>query len=211
MPQAKTFAQRKSLYSISPRVLMTQRWIATLPGKTGKSLDQWIALLKKSGPRTEKERREWLKTKHKLGTNAAWWIAERADGKNMEDDDPVAYLEAAEKYVDQMFTESKAALLPIYDELLQLGLKQGKDVKACPCQTIVPLYRNHVFAQIKPATRTRIDFGFALRDTKASGRLIDTGGYAKKDRITHRIPITSTADIDDEVRRWLKAAYDLDA
>ncbi len=210
MPQAKTLAQRKSLYSISPRVQMTQRWIATLPEKTGKSLEQWIALVKKSGPPTEKERREWLKTKYKLGTNAAWWITERADGKNTEDDDPVAYLKAAEKYVDQMLSGSKAALWPIYDELLQLGLKQGKDVKACPCQTIVPLYRNHVFAQIKPATRARIDFGFALRDTKASGRLIDTGGYAKKDRITHRIPITSTADIDDEVRRWLKAAYDLD-
>jgi len=110
-----------------------------------------------------------------------------------------------------MFNGSKAALRPIYDELLQLGLKQGKDVKACPCRTIVPLYRNHVFAQIKPTTRTRIDFGFALRDTKASGRLIDTGGYAKKDRITHRIPITSAADINDEVKRWLKTAYDLEA
>jgi len=210
MPQAKTFAQRKSLYSVHPGVLTTQRWVADLPQKTGKSLEQWIALVKKSGPPTEEDRREWLRTKHNLGTNAAWWIAERADGKNTEDDDPVAYLKAAEKHVDQMLSGSKAALWPIYDELLQLGLKQGKDVKACPCQTIVPLYRHHVFAQIKPSTRTRIDFGFALRETKASGRLIDTGGYAKKDRITHRIPITSTAHIDDEVRRWLKAAYDLD-
>lgn len=167
--------------------------------------------MKKSGPSTEKERREWLKAKHKLGTNAASWIAERAAGKGKETDDPAVYLEAAEDYVARMFSESKAALRPIYDELLQLGLEQGKDVKACPCQTIVPLYRNHVFAQIKPTTRTRIDFGFALQDTKTTGRLIDTGGYAKKDRITHRIPITSTVDVDDEVRRWLKMAYDLDA
>jgi hypothetical protein len=34
--------------------------------------------------------------------------------------------------------------------------------------------------------RTRIDFGLALKDTPATGRLIDTGGFAKKDRITHR-------------------------
>ena len=97
------------------------------------------------------------------------------------------------------------------DELLRLGLKQGKDVKACPCKTIVPFYRKHVFAQIKPATRTRIDFGFALQDTPASGRLLDTGGRAKGDRITHRIPVTKPEDIDDEVRHWLKTAYDLDA
>ena len=34
---------------------------------------------------------------------------------------------------------------------------------------------------------------------------------AKGDRITHRIPITSLEEIDDEVRRWLKTAYELDA
>jgi hypothetical protein len=102
-------------------------------------------------------------------------------------------------------------LRPIYDALLKVGLGTGKEAKACPCQTIVPLYRNHVFAQIKPTTQTRIDIGFALKDMKATGRLIDTGGFAKKDRITHRIPISSVNDIDDEVKHWLKVAYDLDA
>jgi hypothetical protein len=110
-----------------------------------------------------------------------------------------------------MFAGGKAPLRPVYDELLALGLSLGPDVKACPAKTIVPLYRNHVFAQIKPAARTRIDLGFALKDTPVTGRLIDTGGFAKKDRITHRISIASLADIDDEVRRWLKVAYDMDA
>jgi len=201
----------KALYSVHPGVLMTQKWIAELPEKTGKTLEDWIVLVKKAGPPTEKERRDWLKQEHGLGTNSAWWIAERAEGKGGEDGDPELYLQAAEVYVEEMFAGSKAGLRPIYDELLNLGLGVGKDVKACPCKTIVPLYRNHVFAQIKPTTRTRIDFGFALGDLKATGRLIDTGGYAKKDRITHRIPITTPADIDDEVKRWLKKAYDLDA
>ncbi|HSD48104.1 MAG TPA: DUF5655 domain-containing protein, partial [Pyrinomonadaceae bacterium] len=121
------------------------------------------------------------------------------------------YLKQAERDVDNMFSGKKAALRPIYDALLNLGLKTGKEAKACPCQTIVPLYRNHVFAQIKPTTQTRIDLGFALGDMKPTGRLIDTGGFAKKDRITHRIPITSLDDIDDEVKHWLKVAYDRDA
>jgi hypothetical protein len=53
--------------------------------------------------------------------------------------------------------------------------------------------------------------GFALGARKAEGRLIDTGGYAKKDRITHRIPITAVSEIDDEVKKWLRAAYEADA
>ncbi|HYW42714.1 MAG TPA: DUF5655 domain-containing protein [Bryobacteraceae bacterium] len=201
----------KSIYSVHPGVLTTQAWAATLKEKTGHSLDEWLALVKKTGAKTEKERREWLKTAHGLGTNSAWWIAERAEGKGTETDDPAAYLRAAEGYVEEMFRGAKAALRPIYDELLRLGLSIGQDVKACPCQTIVPLYRHHVFAQIKPTTRTRIDLGFALGARKAEGRLIDTGGYARKDRITHRIPISAAAEIDAEVKRWLRAAYDADA
>jgi hypothetical protein len=201
----------KSRYSVHPGVVMTQKWVATLKETSGRSLDEWIALVKKSGPKTEKERREWLKAKHNLGTNSAWWIAERAEGKGAEDADPDLYLAAAEKYVEEMFAGSKAATRPLYDALLDLGLSAGKDVKACPCKTIVPLYRNHVFAQIKPATRTRVDFGFALGDQKAGGRLIDTGGFAKKDRITHRIAIESLKDIDGEVKRWLRTAYERDA
>ncbi|MBK6425355.1 MAG: hypothetical protein IPF82_03880 [Blastocatellia bacterium] len=55
--------------------------------------------------------------------------------------------------------------MPLYEELLALGLSMGDDVKACPCKTIVPFYRKHVFAQIKPTTITRIDFGLALKIT----------------------------------------------
>ena len=211
MSKTATQPTRKSIYGVHPGVAMTQKWIAELKPKTGRSLDEWLRFIKKNGPKELKARREWLKAEHGLGTNSAWWLADRADGKDEEAGDPDAYLKAAEGYVEKMFSGSKSELRPIYDALLKLGLSVGKEAKACPCQTIVPLYRNHVFAQIKPTTRTRIDFGFALGDTKAKGRLIDTSGFARKDRITHRIEITSLKDIDDEVKRWLKVAYDRDA
>ena len=211
MPAVATKPKKKSIYGVHPGVAMTQKWIAELKPKTGRSLDEWLTFIKKNGPKDLKARREWLKAEQGLGTNSAWWLADRAEGKDTEMGDPDAYLGAAEGYVEKMFSGSKAGLRPIYNALLKLGLSVGKEAKACPCQTIVPLYRNHVFAQIKPTTRTRIDFGFALGDTKAKGRLIDTGGFAKKDRITHRIEITSLKDIDDEVKRWLKVDYDRDA
>jgi hypothetical protein len=178
-------------YSVHPGVRMTQKWVTTIREKSGRSLDEWMTLVKKSGAKTEAERRDWLKREHKLGMNTASALAEWAEGKGREMADEKAYLKAAEGYVDQMYSGPKAALRPLYDALLKLGLSLGKDAKACPCGTIVPLYRNHVFAQIKPATQTRIDMGFALKDTKPKGRLIETGGYAKKDRITHRIEIRS--------------------
>ena len=212
MPRTSA-AKAKSLYAVHPGVAMVQKWVAELKPKTGRSLEEWLALVKKEGPKEEKSRRDWLKSKHKLGTNSAWWIAERAEGKGIEDNDPEAYLQAAVQYVEVQYAGPKEQLRPVYDELLALGLSQGPDAKACPCKTIVPLYRNHVFAQIKPTTNSRIDLGLSLTHYKGKlpKRIIDTGGAAKKDRITHRIELTSTSEIDSEVKKWLKTAYDLDA
>lgn len=203
-------AQSKSTFDVHPAVAMAQSVIAAMKEKTGRSLEDWLEVVGNDGPPTEKERRDWLKAKHGLGTNYAGCIAEISVGKG-EEFSPEGYLRLAGQYVEELFALPKAGLRPIYDALLAASLKLGKDVRVCPCQTFVPLYRNHVFAQIKPATRTRVDFGLALKDTKTPKRLIDTGGFAKKDRITRRIEISSLGDIDDEVRRWMKAAYDMDA
>ncbi len=197
-------------YSVHPGVAQIKKWIQELPKKTGRSLEEWIALTQDSGPPTETERRNWLKKEHKLGTISAAWIAGRLEGKNTEEDSPEAYLKTAAEWVEAQYSGPRAALRPLYEQLLKLGFSLGKDVKACPCKTMVPFYRNHVFEQIKPATNTRIDLGFALGNMKTPKRLIDTGGYAKKDRITRRIEIKSKADIDDEVKRWLKKAYEMD-
>jgi hypothetical protein len=189
---------------------MVAKWKEELPGKTGHSLEEWITLTKKSGSASEKSRREWLKKEHKLGFYSASWIAERAEGKGTEEDSAESYLKFADKWVAAQYAGPRAALRPLYEQLLKLGLSLGKDVKACPGKTIVPLYRHHVFAQIKPATNKRIDLGLALGNMKTPKRLIDTGGFAKKDRITRRIEIKSKNDIDDEVKKWLEWAYAMD-
>lgn len=206
-----TAAKTISPYSTHPSVAMVQKGIKELTAKTGRPLEEWIALTRHSGPATERERREWLKREHKLGMNYASWIAERSTGDGAGVfDSPESYLKTAGEWVEAQYSGARAGLRPLYEQLLKLGFSLGKDVKACPCRTMVPLYRKHVFAQIKPSTNTRIDLGFALGNMKTPGRLIDTGGYEKKDRITRRIEIKSKADINDEVKRWLTKAYDMD-
>jgi len=209
----KSAAQTAPLYDVHPGVSMVQKWIVDLKPKTGRSLDEWVDLLNKDGPKDYHSRRAWLKSKHKLGTNSAWWIAERAEGKGGEEDSPERYLATAVKYVEDQYAGKKSALRPIYDRLLSLAKSLGPDVKACPCKTMVPLYRNHVFAQLKPTTNSRLDLGlcFTTYKGKLPKRVIDTGGLAKKDRITHRIELSSLAQIDAGLTKWLRAAYDLDA
>jgi hypothetical protein len=198
---------KQSPYSLHPSYAMEEGYAKKLFERTGKTMDEWVAIVKQLGPPTEKERRAWLKDEHGFTTNYASWVAERAEGRgSAERYDP-------EGMVEEMFAGPKAGLRPLYDRLLEMGLGLGSDVKVCPCKTIVPFYREHVFAEVKPTTRTRIDFGLALAkvDRPLPERLIDTGGLAKKDRITHRFALSSLKDIDKEVEKWLKIAYDADA
>lgn len=208
MPKSQT--NRNHSYSVHPSVAMVQSWLVTLPEKTGRSLSEWMTVIQTAGPATEKERRVWLKQEFNLGTNTASWLAERAAGKGTEEDTPEAYLEAALQYVEDQYAGKKAHLRPVYEALLQLGFSLGEDIKVCPGKTIVPLYRNHVFAQIKAPNLSRIDLSFALKGIPTTGRLINTGGAEKGDRLTHRLEIATLEAIDDEVKHWLKVAYDLD-
>jgi len=205
-------SKSRSIYSVHPGVSMVQKWVADLENKSGQTLEQWMKLIVQKGPAGIKERSAWLKKEFQIGGNTASWMAQRAGTSGPTwDESEESYLAIAPQYVDEMFAGPKAGLLPIYHQLLELGQSLGPDVKFCPCKTIVPFYRNHVFAQVKPSTRTRIDFGLALGDTKATGKLIDTGGFAKKDRITHRFEVSNSKDIGAELKKWLKAAYERDA
>jgi hypothetical protein len=204
-------ASAKQHYDPHPGLAMVRRWIDTLKAKSGRDVDEWKALVLKNAPAGTNERRDWLKNEYGLGTNIAAWIVDYAEGRgDLEEGDPAKYIARAHQYVETMFSGSKAALRPLYDKLYALTRSLGKDVKLSPAKTIVAVYRNHVIAQIKPATRTRIDFGLALKDTPAKGRLVDTGGFAKKDRITHRIEITKPGDVDGFVEAHLRRAYEMD-
>lgn len=207
----KKAARTEALYDVNPGVYMVMKWVAELKEKTGRTLEEWLKFIVKNGPKELRPRTQWLKEKHGIGSNTAGWLAERAGGQPTWDESEEAYLAMAPKFVAEMFSGKKEHLLPLYHELLELGRTLGDDVKFCPCKTIVPFYRNHVIAQVKPSTNSSIDFGLALGDTKAKGKLIDTGGFKKKDRITHRFAISTLDDIDAEVEHWLKIAYDRDA
>ena len=108
---------------------MVQNWVATLKEKTGRSLDDWLALVKKSGPKTEKERRAWLKTVHGLGMNTALGDrrTRRAQGLRIRQSGGLSRgrPEVRRKHV-YMFSGPKAASLPLYDDLLRSASALGR-------------------------------------------------------------------------------------
>lgn len=199
-------AGAKNPYSVHPGVEMTRKWAEALEGRTGRTLEQWVEHARRKGPKDEKERRAWLKEEG-LDGRTAWWLAQKAGEEGPAwDDDPATYLRRAPALVDAQFSGRKAALRPVYDALLARGLSLGPDVRVCPCGTMVPFYRKFVFAEIHASTADRVDLGLALGDVEPGGRL-EKVPQAAGNRVGHRISLSSPAEVDAEVDRWLREAY----
>lgn len=172
-----------------------------LPRKTGRTFDEWVALTKKPGLASRKERIAWLKSEHKLGSVTALFIAAEAEGKSIVDE-----YSNEDALLDAMYAGERAALRPLYDELAKTAKKLGKDVDLTVCKTYVGIRRGKQFAMVKP-WKTRVDLGLVLRGVQPAGRLGPAGPIGSE-RMTHRIAISTKKEIDGELKAWLRRAYE---
>ena len=204
-------SSKQQHYDLHPALAYLAAVERNLPKTTGRSMQAWVRIIRQAGIRDAKHCRAWLKQTHKLGGTTVALLTAKFEGKGEHDADPKVYLKQAPKYVESLYA-AKPNLRPVHDTLIRLARGLGKDVKVCPCKTIIPLYRNFVFAQIKPTTKTRIHFGLALKHCKVKPpkTLKPTGGLERGDRITHAFALAASADITPEVKRWLKIAYEQD-
>ncbi len=171
-----------------------QTMIANMPEKTGKSLEQWKALLKTKTFEKHSHAVKFLKEEHGVTHGFANTIVTLSKEESTSDTDLVT-----NQY------KGKEALTPIYEALVQVMTTFGKDVKAVPKKTSVSMVRNKQFALIKPATKTRIDLGLKLKDKPTTERLENSGPFGTM--CTHRVKITSVNDINAELLNWLEEAY----
>lgn len=129
---------KKNPYSVHPGILMMEQWVKTLPEKTGRSLDQWIQLVKREGPPTTSERRAWLKKDHQLGTNIAATIVERAEGRGEVEASAAAYLDAAPGLVEAMLPGQNRISAPSSMTSSLLGSPWEKTCESLPAGRSCP-------------------------------------------------------------------------
>lgn len=95
-------------------------------------------------------------------------------------------------------------LKQVYTNLLDQALSLGKDVEQAPKKGYVSLRRRKQFAMLQPGARW-INLGMILAGRPPSGRLEAADKWNAL--FTHRVRVATTAEIDDELEAWLRAAY----
>jgi hypothetical protein len=198
-------AKTKSKYSPHPGLMSEAADKEKLRAATGKTFDEWVALARRKGPKTQRECRGWLQKEHGHKMREAWWIATTA----VADDDQPNY-SSPESLVDALYSGAKAALRPVHEKVIDAALSCGSDVIATSCKTMVPLYRKHVFAELRPVAGA-VECRLSLGDAAAKGRLAAVSGREPGARLSHLVLLESESDVDAEFKGWLAGAYELGA
>ena len=167
---------------------------ANLLKNTGKSLDQWADLVRKSGIAKHGDQMKLLKETHGLGHGYANLICASAKGAfDVPEDDLLSGQFAG-----------KESLRPVYDALEAFAKGMGKDVEISPKKTSVAFRRSKNFAVTTPASKTRLDLGLNLKGHPGTDRLLPEKPGSM---CTHKVKLESAKDVDAEVKAWLKEAY----
>ncbi|PZX53813.1 uncharacterized protein DUF4287 [Algoriphagus ratkowskyi] len=176
-----------------------QTMIDNLEKNTGKSLDQWIALVHKEGLKKHGEILKFLKSDHEFTHGFANLVAHKAlksDAASASDSDEL---------INKQY-KGKEHFLPIYEKLRTEIKTFGIDVEFAPKVSYVSLKRKKQFAMLIPATKTRFEIGLNLKGLPAEGILeIDT---KTNGMCSHKIFLSDKSEINSKVITWIKTAYE---
>lgn len=167
--------------------------IDNMPEKTGRSLKDWQRIVAASGSARHGEIMKLLKGDYGVTHGFANLIAQKCIG-NLDIDEQDLL---ANQY------KGKEALKLVHDAIIAFASELGDDLEIAPKKTSVSLRRTKQFALIQPSTKTRIDLGLNLKGVEPQGRLETMKGMC-----THKISLTQVAEVDDEVKTWLRTAFE---
>ncbi|WP_373497447.1 DUF4287 domain-containing protein [Aquiflexum sp.] len=174
-----------------------QTMLDNLHKNTGKSLDQWIAVVKAKSFEKHGQIMKFLKEEEGLTHGFANLIALKTlatDAGSVEDKNEL---------IENQY-KGKEHFRPIYDHLINEISKFGNDIEIAPKNANVSLRRKKQFALLHPITKTRFEIGINLKGQDPSGKLLPSGNAM----CTHKINLSGLEDIDDEVMNWVKKAYE---
>jgi len=178
---------------------MEETMIKNLKEKYGRSLEEWIKIVKSTGIEKHGEIVKFLKQEHGFTHGFANLVSLKSRGTDAGSAD------SAESLVKDQY-EGKESLFPLYEKLIEAVTGFGRDVEIAPKRAYVSLRRKKQFALVQPSTKIRLDIGINLKGTNPTERLEASGSFNAM--CSHRVRTAEITDIDSDLINWLKLAYE---
>lgn len=180
-----------------------QAYLDNIKKKTGKTPDQFKTLAKKKGLLGPSVKAAavlaWLKADYDLGHGHA--MAIYATFKSAFE----PKISVGEQ-IDKHFVGARAVWRKTYARLMTRVEKFGSDVSIDPTDTYLSILRKGKKFAIVQVTADRFDVGIKLKGVKPDSRFKASGKWNAM--VTHRVRIESAKDVDVELERRLREAYD---
>ncbi|MEL7144721.1 MAG: DUF5655 domain-containing protein [Bacteroidota bacterium] len=176
-----------------------KKMIENLQKNTGKSLQQWVDIVKGSGWQKHGEIIKYLKSDHGFTHGFANLVAHKSKGSDA----------GSAVNPDDLITtqyKGKESLRPIYDRMKEVLKAFGDDVAFAPKKAYVSVKRKKQFAILQPSTKTRFDVGIQLKEVEPTERLLKSGSW--NTMVSHRVKIAEVGEVNEELAGWLKEAYE---
>ena len=178
-----------------------QTQLDNIQKKTGKSLDELTAIVRKSGLSKHGEIRDYLKRELGLGhgdANALVHEVFQSDGQR------AAEGKSTDAVLDEIYVGGKAVQRPIHEALMKHIAKFG-EFEVVPKKGYVSLRRNKQFAMIGPKTNTRFEVGINAKHLKQNPRLLE---QPKGSMCNYIVNLTDPQQVDTELIAWIKSAFE---
>lgn len=178
-----------------------QTQLDNIQKKTGKSLDELTAMIKKSGLTKHGEMRDYVKRELGLGhgdANALVHAVLQSDGQR------AAEGKSTDQVLDEIYSGAKAHMRPIHEKLMKEINKFG-EFETVPKKGYVSLRRKKQFVMIGPKTNTRFEVGINARDLKKNARLLE---QPRGSMCNYIVNLTDPKEVDSELIAWIKTAYE---
>ena len=178
-----------------------QTQLENIQKKTGKSLPELAALIKRSGLSKHAEIRDYLKRELGLGHGDANTLVHtvlQSDGQR------AAEGKSSDQVLDEIYTGGKAHMRPIHEKLMQEITTFG-ELEVAPKKGYVSLRRRKQFAMIGPKTNTRFEVGINAKDLPKGARLQE---QPKGSMCNYIVSLSDPLDVDAELIAWIKSAYE---
>jgi hypothetical protein len=177
-----------------------KKWFASvkagLERDTGKTLDEWVAIAKTCPETKPKARADWLRAKYGLGVNRAAQIFDAAFPPETGWDD--VDVQRAQLWTD-------AASLALLQKI-ETAIAKISDVVPTQRKGFTAWSRKVQFAAAKPIKGGQLALGLAI--PVEGKRLIAAKNEGWSERLTAKLVISKSNEIDRDVIAWLKQAAD---